>query len=224
MSRPGGMLPERSPPSSAPQPGQQRIISPRPVRTATSSRVSPPPPPVPRRLRPAAPPFLPSFLHDDPFSAMRRPVSPRRPQMVAGRLLPPHSKRGPMVRPAPALRKIQQPGFLAEARLPLAPHPASLRIFDLPQDALTGGGGGPDSWPVSLRLAAGELIYDFAWYPAFDALEPQTCCFLSTCRVRPRLTPLQLTGPPRRPSPPSRLPACPSAGLDSRHPKKGALH
>mmetsp|Transcript_1794 Transcript_1794/g.5233 ORF Transcript_1794/g.5233 Transcript_1794/m.5233 type:complete len:413 (-) Transcript_1794:499-1737(-) len=59
------------------------------------------------------------------------------------------------------------------------------RVFDLPQDALGGPSAWPDSWPAGLRIPAGELIYDYTWYPGFNTSQPQTCCFLSSTRAHP---------------------------------------
>eukprot|EP00873_Tetraselmis_striata_P001711 jgi/Tetstr1/421975/TSEL_001221.t1 len=60
-----------------------------------------------------------------------------------------------------------------------------LRVFDLPQSALDCEPQGAESLPTGLRVEEGELIYDYAWYPAFRAAEPASCCFLTSCRAHP---------------------------------------
>lgn len=42
-----------------------------------------------------------------------------------------------------------------------------------------------DSFSPSLRVNAGELIYDYNWYPWSSATDPATCCFVITTRDHP---------------------------------------
>ena len=64
-----------------------------------------------------------------------------------------------------------------------------LRIYDLPTDVLdatTLHASTPleDTFLPALRIYGGELIYDYAWYPGMLAMQPETCVFASTTRVR----------------------------------------
>jgi len=42
-----------------------------------------------------------------------------------------------------------------------------------------------DRYSPALRINAGELIYDYAWYPWSSATDPATCCFAVTTRAHP---------------------------------------
>jgi telomerase Cajal body protein 1 len=42
-----------------------------------------------------------------------------------------------------------------------------------------------DPYFPALRINAGELIYDYAWYPWANATDPATCCFAVTTRAHP---------------------------------------
>lgn len=42
-----------------------------------------------------------------------------------------------------------------------------------------------DRYNPALRIHAGELIYDYAWYPWASATDPETCCFAVTTRAHP---------------------------------------
>lgn len=74
-----------------------------------------------------------------------------------------------------------------------------MRLYDLPQDALTAGpcagstganGALPalsacgDNWEAALRMPVGETVYDYCWYPRMSAQEPVSCCFAVSARVR----------------------------------------
>ena len=69
-------------------------------------------------------------------------------------------------------------------------------MYDLPTDALekqdqasidgecypyTEGG---DTFSPALYIQSGETVYDYVWYPAMVTLEPASCVFASTSRVR----------------------------------------
>ena len=41
----------------------------------------------------------------------------------------------------------------------------------------------PDSLEPALRMYEGETVYDYAWFPAMQALDPQSCVFASTSRA-----------------------------------------
>ena len=80
-----------------------------------------------------------------------------------------------------------------------------LRVYDVPQDALERAALGgraerdsmaaetlnprdslaaeADSFEPALRMAEGELVYDYAWFPAMQAADPVSCVFASTSRV-----------------------------------------
>ena len=67
-----------------------------------------------------------------------------------------------------------------------------LRIYDLPYDATTTDKHSPinstqqeDPFSPDVRLPAGELIYDFSWFPWATATDPATCCFAVTTRAHP---------------------------------------
>lgn len=75
-----------------------------------------------------------------------------------------------------------------------------MRLYDLPQDALTAGpcasstdahGSLPalsacgDNWQAALRMPVGETVYDYCWYPRMSAQEPVSCCFAVSARVGP---------------------------------------
>jgi telomerase Cajal body protein 1 len=36
-----------------------------------------------------------------------------------------------------------------------------------------------------VTVPAGELVYDYTWFPGTNAADPATCCFASTCRAHP---------------------------------------
>ena len=40
-----------------------------------------------------------------------------------------------------------------------------------------------DNFEPALRMAEGELVYDYAWFPAMQAADPVSCVFASTSRV-----------------------------------------
>lgn len=65
---------------------------------------------------------------------------------------------------------------------------SSLRVFDLPGAAVAGSDppdpGEPPA-PPALRLPAGELIYDFCWFPWASAASPDSFCFAVTTRAHP---------------------------------------
>lgn len=62
----------------------------------------------------------------------------------------------------------------------------TLRLFNLPAELYN-----PLTWePVAdfksvLSMVEGELVYDYCWYPCMTSLQPETCCFVSTCRSHP---------------------------------------
>lgn len=75
-----------------------------------------------------------------------------------------------------------------------------LRLYDLPRDAYCAPAlpeesltSQPQPQPPSptdnlapaLRMHAGELVYDTAWYSCMTSLEPATCCFAATTRGHP---------------------------------------
>lgn len=82
-----------------------------------------------------------------------------------------------------------------------------LRVYDVPPEAISTCGlasGAADAaaqqqrqreqqgqkpepdpfWPA-LRVAAGELIYDFDWFAAMSASDPGSCCFAVATRGHP---------------------------------------
>ena len=81
-----------------------------------------------------------------------------------------------------------------------------LRIYDTPPEALQRGGGGgggafqaaagaapppagseggEDSVAPAVRIHAGELVYDYAWYPRMSAGDAASCCLASAARAHP---------------------------------------
>ncbi len=44
--------------------------------------------------------------------------------------------------------------------------------------------GQPDTMGVALRVQEGEQVYDYAWFSCMNALDPQSCVFATTTRVR----------------------------------------
>lgn len=66
-----------------------------------------------------------------------------------------------------------------------------LRVYDLPPVATSqdpphspSDGGEDPFWPA-VRIPAGELIYDYSWYPWATATDPATCCFAVATRAHP---------------------------------------
>ncbi len=41
-----------------------------------------------------------------------------------------------------------------------------------------------DSLAVALRVQEGETVYGMAWFPGMTAVEPSSCCFAASSRVR----------------------------------------
>lgn len=82
-----------------------------------------------------------------------------------------------------------------------------MRVYDLPPDALHAAPSAcgtdatdtlhalsitEDNICAALRMPVGETVYDYCWYPCMSALDPVTCCFAASARVRewPSLTPV----------------------------------
>ena len=72
-----------------------------------------------------------------------------------------------------------------------------LRLYELPAElsgmAQDGGAaapapaaaGGSQEMSSAVRVAEGDSIYDYCWYPLMHSAEPSSCCFLSACRDHP---------------------------------------
>ncbi|XP_022098757.1 LOW QUALITY PROTEIN: telomerase Cajal body protein 1-like [Acanthaster planci] len=61
-----------------------------------------------------------------------------------------------------------------------------LRLFNLPPEIYSQLQEEPIPELMSvLNIHEGELIYDYAWFPAMRSDQPETCCFASTCRDHP---------------------------------------
>ncbi|CAD7695840.1 unnamed protein product [Ostreobium quekettii] len=67
-----------------------------------------------------------------------------------------------------------------------------LRFYSLPQDMdhelsheAEESTCAMDPYSPFLRIFEGEIIYDYAWYPAMVATEPVSCCCASTSRAHP---------------------------------------
>ena len=61
-----------------------------------------------------------------------------------------------------------------------------LRLFNLPHALLTGrlDNCEPEMESV-LQIPEGEAVYDFAWWPRMNSMDPPTCCFVSTAKSQP---------------------------------------
>eukprot|EP01135_Chromosphaera_perkinsii_P007730 Nk52_evm19s967 gene=Nk52_evmTU19s967 len=61
----------------------------------------------------------------------------------------------------------------------------ALRVFDVPM--LDGEGGREKDVDLCavLKIKKGEVIYDFAWYPLMDSMNPATCCAICSVRDGP---------------------------------------
>ncbi|EDV21331.1 uncharacterized protein TRIADDRAFT_60247 [Trichoplax adhaerens] len=60
-----------------------------------------------------------------------------------------------------------------------------LRVFDLPLEAYEQPCLTLPDLTCALRMAEGETIYDYTWYPKMSSYDAATCCFLSTSRDHP---------------------------------------
>ena len=65
-------------------------------------------------------------------------------------------------------------------------HDNILRLFNLPRGLLTGQFNNiePEMESV-LQIPEGEAIYDYAWWPLMNSMDPPTCCFVSTAKSQP---------------------------------------
>jgi len=65
-------------------------------------------------------------------------------------------------------------------------HDNILRLFNLPRGLLTGQFNNiePEMESV-LQIPEGESIYDYAWWPLMNSMDPPTCCFVSTAKSQP---------------------------------------
>lgn len=57
-----------------------------------------------------------------------------------------------------------------------------LRLFAIPDDI---DKNADNELTASLRMSEGETVYDMAWYPFMNSVDPDTCCFISTSRDHP---------------------------------------
>ena len=69
-----------------------------------------------------------------------------------------------------------------------------LRLYELPAELAQDGGaaapsaagtGGSQEMSSAVRVAEGDSIYDYCWYPLMHSAEPSSCCFLSASRDHP---------------------------------------
>lgn len=65
-------------------------------------------------------------------------------------------------------------------------HDNILRLFNLPRGLLTGEFNNiePEMESV-LQIPEGEAVYDYAWWPLMNSMDPPTCCFVSTAKSQP---------------------------------------
>ncbi|XP_077400200.1 telomerase Cajal body protein 1 isoform X2 [Vanacampus margaritifer] len=60
-----------------------------------------------------------------------------------------------------------------------------LRVYNLPPEVYTYNWNGlPEMSPV-LKMAEGDTVYDYCWYPKMNSLEPPSCFFASSSRDNP---------------------------------------
>lgn len=45
-----------------------------------------------------------------------------------------------------------------------------------------GDGDGGDEWESALKIAAGDAVRSYAWYPHMSSQDPSTCCFAAASR------------------------------------------
>lgn len=60
-----------------------------------------------------------------------------------------------------------------------------IRVFDVPPELLHGEINVLSEMTPSVKVRPGELVYDFCWYPWMTAVDPLTCCFVTTSRDHP---------------------------------------